>query len=73
MKKRTEKRMRNVVLTVLVIFLGVVLMVCYFLKITPGMDTILSQVISIAVAYGLPLGIAYIVLGTASLLEIVNE
>lgn len=65
--------MRNVVLTVLVIFLGVVLMVCYFLKITPGMDTILSQVISIAVAYGLPLGIAYIVLGTASLLEIVNE
>ena len=65
--------MRNVVLMILVILVGVVLMVCNFFKIAPGMDTVLSQGITIAVAYGLPLGIVYVVLGTASLLEIVNE
>lgn len=70
MKKGTVGKKQDTLLMVLMISLGVMLVICNFFKITPGMETTLTEIVTITIAYyGIPLGIMEIILGIAGMLE----
>lgn len=73
MEKKQNKKIRNVVLVVTILILGIAIFICNIFKITPGYDSRITCLISDVIAYGFFIGMGMVLIAMIKLDEITSE
>lgn len=73
MKKEQKKRIRNVVLVVTILILGIAIFICNIFKITPGYDSRITCLITDVIAYGFFIGMGMVLIAMIKLDEITSK
>lgn len=73
LKKINKRKLRDELLAIGIVLIGVIWLICGIKKIAPGMDGIISSIVTMLVAVGFIGGLVCIGIGIAIFFEVRNK